>query len=178
MNDESLIELIAKGNQEALTELYNRYQTQIYKLSFHYLQNKEDAEEMLQDVFLAVYKNAVNFQSRSVFHTWIYKITVNKCLDKLRFRKAKKHLLFFSSLFQHPSEHISDKINDSTEDENTLQLYKAIDALGDQQKTAIILTQIQELSVKEAATIMQTTPKAVESLTQRAKTNLRKNLKK
>lgn len=178
MTDELLITLLAEGNQEALTELYNRYRTPIYKLSFHYLQNKEDAEEMLQDVFLAVYRNAGKFQNRSLFHTWIYKIAVNKCLDKLRFRKARKRLLFFSGLFQQPSEHIADNISDHPEDENIRQLYKAIDTLGEQQKTVIILTQIQELSVKEAATIMQTTLKAVESLTQRAKVNLRKNFKK
>lgn len=178
MNDESLIALIAKGNQEALTELYSRYHAQLYKLSFHYLQNKEDAEEMLQDVFLAVFKNAGKFRKESAFHTWAYKITVNKCLDKLRFRKARKRLLFFTGLFQHPSEDIAAITHDGDTDADTHQLYKTIDTLNEQQRTAIILTQIQELSIKEAAMIMHTTPKAVESLTQRAKANLRKKLKK
>jgi RNA polymerase sigma-70 factor (ECF subfamily) len=170
---------MAKGSEEALTQLYARYYVQIYKLSFHYLQNKEDAEETVQDVFLNVFKNAGKFQNRSAVHTWIYKITVNKCLDKLRFRKAKNRMLFLTSFFSSAADHLSHQTDNPTEVNNLHDdLYKAIDTLGEQQKTALILTQIQELSIKETAIIMRTSPKAVESLTQRAKANLKKKMKK
>ncbi|WP_190277265.1 RNA polymerase sigma factor [Taibaiella lutea] len=174
MNNETLIGLVAKGDERAFNELYHKFKDDIYKLSFYYLQNKEDAEDVLQEIFVTVYKRASTFKSNSSFSTWLYRIAVNKCLDKLKYLKARKRLALFTHFF-HPAG-TSDNAPYSDEDLNLL--HNTIDKLLPQQKTALILTQIQELSINETAAIMNLSSKAVESLTQRAKANLRKKMKK
>lgn len=175
MTDEALIALIIEGDSRAFSELYSRYHQKIFALCFHYINHKEEAEELLQDVFVTVHKHVSKFNSQSSFSTWIYSISVNKCLDHLRYKNAKKRFAFFTHL-------IEDKAIETNEpryaDSQTEALYKAINSLSEQQKTALILTQIQELSIKETAAIMHNTPKAIESLVQRAKANLQKKLKK
>jgi len=174
VNSEILIGLVAKGDERAFNELYHTYKDDIYKLSFYYLQNKEDAEDALQEIFVTVYKRAATFRSDARFSTWLYRIAVNKCLDKLKYLKARKRLAMLTHFFHAPA--VADNTVYTEEELSLLQ--NAIDKLLPQQKTALILTQIQELSLNETAAIMNISSKAVESLTQRAKANLRKKLKK
>lgn len=174
MNDEILIGLVATGDERAFNELYHKFKDDIYKLAFYYLQNQEDAEDALQEIFVTVYKSASAFKSQSKFSTWLYRIAVNKCFDKIKHLKARKRLAFFTHLFQTTVS--SD--NPSDADDDLHRLHNEIEKLLPQQKTALILTQIQELSINETAAIMNISAKAVESLTQRAKANLRKKLKK
>jgi RNA polymerase sigma-70 factor (ECF subfamily) len=174
VNNEALIGLVAKGDERAFNELYHKFKDDIYRLAFYYLQNKEDAEDTLQEIFVTVYRNAAAFKSQSQFSTWLYRIAVNKCLDKIKHLKARRRLALITHLFQQTAA--SDNALYSEDD--LLRLHNAIDKLLPQQKTALILTQIQELSINETAAIMDISAKAVESLTQRAKANLRKKIKK
>lgn len=175
LTDDVLIEQIALGNKQAFNELYLRYHKKIFGLCFHFMQQIQDAEEVMQDVFVVVHKTAHKFHHKASCSTWLYRIAVNKCLDALRYKNARKRFAFITHFFE-------DKPMDSAapyySDHQTSELYQAIKKLPEQQKTAIILTQIQELNFKETASIMDTTLKAVESLVQRAKANLKKNLKK
>lgn len=179
MTDEAFISGIVKGDRQVFNAFYQAYRSKIYSTAFHYLQHAHDAEELAQDVFVEVFRSAVKYNFKASLSTWVYRITVNKCLDKLRYQKAKKRIAFFTSLFNQGEHHIPDHGNDNgRDDEHTAMLYKAIDRLPEKQKTALILTQIESLSIKETAAIMNTSNKAVESLTQRAKANLKVFLKK
>lgn len=180
LTDEELILHIAGGDRQAFNEIYKRYRPKIFSTAYHYLQQEHDTEELTQDVFVEIFRSAARYNFNASLSTWIYRITVNKCLDKLRYQKAKKRFAFITHLFHHEDHHqLADQKDERQEaDEDRAMLYKAIDRLPDKQKTALILTQIEELSIKETATIMNTTAKAVESLTQRAKSNLKIFLKK
>lgn len=179
MTDDELISAIAGGDPKAFNELYRHFQTRVYRTAFQYLQQVHDAEELTQDVFVQVYRSAAKYNYKASVSTWIYRITVNKCLDKLRYAKAKKRFAFITQLFQHEEQHpVPDNKAHTAATEENAALYLAIDRLPEKQKTALILTQLEELSIKETAAIMDTSPKAVESLTQRAKSNLRIFLKK
>jgi RNA polymerase sigma factor (sigma-70 family) len=180
LTDEELISQIARGNRQAFNDLYVRYRPKVFSTAFHYLQHTHDAEELTQDVFVELFRSAGKYNAKATPGTWIFRITVNKCLDKLRYRKAKKRFAFISYFFQsdeHGDVPDAEGRQPFSDDENTM-LHKAIDRLPEKQKTALILTQIEELSIKETAAIMDTTPKAVESLTHRAKANLKNLLKK
>jgi len=141
------------------------------------------AEDLTQDVFVTVFKSVLSFNEQSSLSTWIYRITVNKCLDHLRARNRQKRAGIFSSLFQkdngepvhdHPTfEHPGVQLERR---ENARYLFAAIDTLPDTQKTVFVLAHVEELPQKDIAEIMNLSVKAVESLLQRAKINLRKKL--
>ncbi len=179
------IELIAAGDKAAFKIFYEYFKAKVYNTAISYLQNAEEAEEITQDVFVEIFHSAITFKGESSPSTWVYRITINKCLDALRYRKRKKRFGFLSSLFgdsvdspeldiphfDHPGIALENK-------ENASILFGVIDLLPENQKTAFILSQLEELPQKEIADTMQLSQKAVESLIQRAKANLRNNLEK
>ena len=117
------------------------------------------------------------------FSTWLYRITVSKALNHIRKKKRKKRFAFVQSLygkndgqmieppdFFHPGIKMENK-------ENAAVLFKAVDQLPANQKTAFILNKTENLSYREIAEVMECTESAVDALLQRAKKNLQKNLK-
>jgi len=163
-------------------ELYNIHKDLVFNLALHYCQNREDAEEVAQDVFLTLHLKAKTFQYKSNIKTWIYRITINKSLDFLKAKKTLKRNFFFTAKriddeastpirhFEHPGVLLEVK-------EEIAQIFAAINKLSDKQKTVVILLKIEQKSQVETAEIMNTTSKAVESLFQRAKFNLKNILK-
>ncbi|WP_421764363.1 RNA polymerase sigma factor [Ekhidna sp.] len=185
IDDKSCLHSISQGNEEALEQLYNNYCDRVFNTLISYTKNEEDAEELLQDVFVSIYNTATSFKFNSSVSTWIYRIAVNKSLDFLRKKNSQKRSGIFTSLYvKHSSEvkhetpdfdHPGVKLENK---EDAQQLFKAIDSLSENQKTAFILTQVEGLPQKEVAEIMKQSRKSVESLVQRAKTSLRKELEK
>lgn len=172
--EHQLIEQIAEGNKNAFQDLYFLYKDKVYNTSIGYLQNAEDAEEVTQDVFLSIYKKAYAFKGNAKVSTWIYRITVNKALSKIDKNKRKP----YSNTevkdhhrvdFKHPGVALEQQ-------EKAAHLFMAINTLIDSQKTAFILTYVEGLPQKQVANIMENSVKAVESLLQRAKTNLKNKL--
>lgn len=182
---EDLIREIAAGNQHSFKILYEAYKTQTFNTALGLVQNRQEAEEITQDVFIEVYKHAAGFKFQSSVGTWLYRMTINRSLDALRHRKRSKRFAFFISLFKQDSLEINaekpDFIHPGVIIENKEKsafLFKAIDQLPENQKTAFVLSQVELLPQKEISVIMNMSEKAVESLLQRAKTNLRSKLEK
>ncbi|TSJ42388.1 RNA polymerase sigma factor [Fluviicola chungangensis] len=159
--------------------LYENYAKQVYNLALQYVRNVHDAEEITQDVFLGAYRSLDKFRNESNHSTWLYRITINKSLDFLKAKKRKKRFFWFtgeltendSIEFDHPGVLIEYK-------EETAFIFSCIHELPDNQKTALILNKIEQLPLAEIAGIMELSPKAVESLVQRAKTNLSKKIER
>jgi|SRR6218665_2294759 len=161
-----------------LQAIYEKMGNKVFNLALQYVQNKEDAEEITQDVFVTVHQKRDQFKGDSTIETWIYRITVNKSLDFLKHKKRKRRwiqLLRFGddesdvSDFNHPGIEIENK-------EALELLFSKINSLNEQQKTVIILSKIETMNHAEIAEIMQVSVKAVESLLARAKENLKKKL--
>lgn len=174
IKDQRLIEKIAKGNSQAFHTLYSLYKNKVYNTALGYLQSVEDAEEITQDVFLAIYDKAKTFKGNSQVSTWIYRITINKALNQIEKRKRRpqsnKEIQDYHKVnFQHPGVMLENK-------EKSQYLFSVIDTLVESQKTAFILSYVEGLPRQEVAEIMKTTLKSVESLLQRAKNNLRKKI--
>jgi RNA polymerase sigma-70 factor (ECF subfamily) len=161
--------------------LFTTYKNMVYNLALQYVQNVEDAEEITQDVFVAIHHSLNSFKQNAEVSTWIYRIAINKSLDYLKRKKRKKRFGFIVSIFENPEIMHTPSFNHpgiAIEQKQAIQLiFSALNQLNDQQKTAIILSKIEHKSQKEVAEIMKLTPKAVESLIVRAKNNLLKNLK-
>lgn len=152
-------------------------------MALQYVQNQEDAQEITQDVFVAVHHAMYNFKGKSSISTWIYRIAINKSLDFLKAKQRKKRFAFLSSLFYPDTTEI--KYDTATFDhpgvllenkEAIAEIFRHINELPDAQKTALILTKIEQKSQIEVAEIMDISVKAVEGLLQRAKNNLSKKL--
>jgi RNA polymerase sigma-70 factor (ECF subfamily) len=164
-------------------EVYNKNKDMVYNLALNYVQNTEDAQDIAQDVFVTVYQSLNSFQGKSSMSTWIYRITINKCLDFLKARQRKKRFGFLTSLFYENSndlKHNPPEYNHPgvlLEDKEALNaLFKMINELPNNQRTALILHKIEQKLQVEVAEIMNLSPKALESLIQRAKTSLSKKL--
>jgi RNA polymerase sigma factor (sigma-70 family) len=184
MEESDLVHRLKGGDKAAFKVLFENFKSRVFNTCLSYLQQTEEAEEITQDVFIEIHRSIGNYKGESTLSTWIYRISVNKCLDSLRHTKRKKRAGFLVYLFKkdsvdlqfdtphfdHPGVALENK-------EKASLLFKGIDKLPDQQKTAFILSQVEDLPQKEIAVIMQLSEKAVESLLQRAKANLRKDLK-
>ena len=90
VEDEILVRRVAAGDERALSGLYDRYAGLVYGAGVHYLGDRGQAEDLVQDVFVSVWRNAGRFDpSRAGFSTWIYRITRNRATDLIRRRKAR-----------------------------------------------------------------------------------------
>ncbi len=166
-------------------QLYVTYKNLVFNLSLQYVQNKQDAEEITQDVFVKIHQTLHTFKHEAKIQTWIYRITVNKCLDFLKAKQSKKRFALFTSIF---TSSISTELADNADNifahpgvdleqkESLKIIFDCLNQLPDKQKTALILHKIEHIPQLEIAEIMQLHPKAVESLIQRAKANLQKKL--
>lgn len=175
-NEIEIIQAIASGKEGAFKMLYGRYADRVYNTALSYTKSAEDAEEITQDVFVKIYNSAATFKGDSSLNTWIYRIAVNTSLNYLK--KKNKFTFFKNTLtasqsidFEHPGVILENK-------ENAAALYHAMECLPNSQKTAFILSYVEALPRQEVASIMDTSLKAVESLLQRAKKNMRQELEK
>ena len=172
----NLLKAIANGDRKAFRQLYMMFAEKVYNTAISYVQDTQDAEEITQDVFTSIFRNAGKFKGNAAISTWIYRITVNTSLNYL---KRKKRFAIVKSGnegkdrpdFEHPGVLLENK-------ENAKALFRAIERLPETQKTAFILSFVEELPRQEVADIMETSLKAIESLLQRAKKNLRDYLGK
>ena len=165
-------------------DIYNAHHRRVYNFCLNYLRNPEDAEEATQDVFVKVHQKLHTFKADSQLSTWIYRITVNCCHDAVKARTRKKRFVFLTSLFHEETGEVKREAEtfvhpgvDMEHREAVERIFRLIDQLPASQKTALLLSRIDEKSQKEIAAIMEISEKAVESLLFRAKENLSKKLK-
>jgi len=144
----------------------------------NYLQNTSDAEEACQNVFVKVYHKYDSFKQDSEVKTWIYRIAINECLDQIKARKRNKRNPFLSILsFGNEDVIVAKELNHPgiilEEKESMEKIFKALNELSENQKTAVLLKSMEGLSQKEIAAVMNLSEKAIESLLSRARANLK-----
>ena len=183
--EKDLVDKIRFYKSCSFEEVVKLHQEQVLNTCFRFVNNRDEAEDLVQDVFLEVYNSIDSFRGDAKLSTWIYQIAVNKSLDFIRKKKRKKRFAFVLSLTGFGDEEkelllpaTSNPHTDLEQKERTQILYKAIDSLPENQKVAITLSKYDGFSNKEIAEIMGTSISAVDSLIHRAKNNLQKKLKK
>src|ERR1700732_712512 len=182
--DESVLVAQAKaGDQNAFSELVNRYERKIYRLAKNITQNDEDAEDVLQDAFLKAYTHLDNFKGDSKFYTWIVRIAVNEALMRLRKRKTDRTVPLDEPV-ELGEETVTREI--AVWDDNPEQRYskeewrqildEAVDELKPDFRTVFVLRDIEELSTEETAETLGISIPAVKSRLLRARLALREML--
>jgi len=186
MEDRELIRLLKENDQPAFKKLVNSYQKMVINTCFGILQNREDAEDTAQEVFVEIIHSIYSFREDAKLSTWIYRIAVNKSLNMVRKRKRVGIIKSLQNFFSPNSESDNQELHpiEVQQPDYVLQqsetariLKSAIDSLPDNQKTAFILSRYEDLSYKEIAEVMNLTLSSVESLIHRSKRNLQKKLK-
>ena len=181
--EDKLTDQLREGDLNAYRELVARFSGRIFNTALGLLQNREDAEDITQEVFVEIFQSVARFKGSSKFSTWIYRITVRKSLELIRSRNRKKragrlYSLFGkedhinmtnSSPFYHPGIKLENK-------ERAAVLFLAIEKLPVNQRTAFTLHKLENLSHAELAEIMNISVSSVESLMFRAKQNLKRLL--
>lgn len=158
-------------------EIFNAHKDKVFSLCYRYLQHEQEAEDAMQEVFVKVYLKKDSFREESKISTWIYRICVNHCLDLLKARRRKHQLLQLVSFLPFVPEVKDPSKGSGLEEKEAAQnLQEKMMRLPENQLTALVLNKLEGLSIEKVAQIMNTSYKAVESLLQRAKQNLQKQL--
>ncbi|MGX1929740.1 RNA polymerase sigma factor [Flagellimonas sp. 2504JD4-2] len=181
MEDKQFLADLKNHKQSAYSRLLDEYQTKVFNTCISFVPNKEDAEDIAQEVFVEVYNSIHKFKGNSKLSTWIYRVSVNKSLEFIRKKSAKKRFGFMQSItggdvpmdktsyfteFNHPGIQLENK-------EQSEMLFNAINKLPEGQKVVFTLHKIDGLSYKEVSEITEKSVSSVESLMFRAKKNLR-----
>jgi len=179
VTDEELVRRSKEDDERAFGELVSRYESKVYSLALRMVRNPEDAEDVLQDTFLRAYRGIKSFQGASTFSTWIYRITANSALMRLR----KKQLPTVSIEDQDEREtpvNIADWTPGPAEQLMTQELQQemdaAIESLPPEFQQVFILRDVEERSNAEVAEILDLSVAAVKSRLHRARLKVRNRL--
>jgi RNA polymerase sigma-70 factor (ECF subfamily) len=173
-DDHELLALVQEGSHPAFAELVKRHTGRFYRLAFRYLQNKEAAEDVVQDAFLKLWEDPARWQAdkNAKFTTWFYRVVVNLCLD---WQKRKRPVELNEDIPLVDDRETADQAMLRSEEQKILE--KEIAGLPERQRTALNLCFDEGLSNQDAAEVMGLNLKALQSLIMRAKTTLRERMK-
>lgn len=154
LNDQHYINLVIGGDSHAFAVLVDRYKNFVFTLSIKMLQNREEAEEVAQDVFIKVYRSLQKFKTESKFSTWLYRITYNTCLDKMRSKKRNTPVFSFDHFAEDEAVSLINVLDTIEERERKQMIQKCLDLLPAQDSFLLTLYYFQENSLKEISKIM------------------------
>ena len=184
--EQNLVTRLRNGEQEAVSDLANTYGSRVYQLALRYLKNAEDAEEVTQDVLLKVFQRIDAFRGDAALSSWIYRITFNSAMSKLRSGRAARQAAIEDSARDGGSVRpaVRPEIADSAPlaDENVLRgelraaLANALNELPVLYRAPIILRDIEGLSTEEASAVLHVKGQTLKSRLHRGRLILRDQL--
>ena len=170
-SDEALVTSVRRGDERAFDTLAARYQSRLLRFCWQILRSKEDAEDALQDVFIAAF-NAIRADDREIqVRPWLYRIARNRCINHLRRATA----VGADSMDDYHAEHGRTVVEKVIGRQRFRQLVSDVQALPDTQRTALLLCEVDGFSYAQIALAMSTTVPGVKSLLVRARLNLLKS---
>lgn len=172
MSERDLIDRAKNGDLAAFETLIDRYQSKVYNLAYKILCNYDDAADAAQDALVKIYKNINSFQGKSQFSTWIYRITYNVCLDRIRQRKnvfndELDEAIPDSGLTPHATAEKNERID---------KIYEAINTLSVEHRTAVVMRDVNGHSYEEISQILGCSVGTVKSRINRGRERLKKIL--
>jgi RNA polymerase sigma-70 factor (ECF subfamily) len=183
--EQALVTAAKAGDIGAFEDLVRRYDRNVFRIAQHITQNREDAEDVVQDAFLKAYQNLPQFQMQSKFYTWLVRIAVNEALMKLRKRRPERFVSLDEDVQTEedsmPRE-IADWSPNPEQQYNQAELKdilgKTIQGLPTGFRTVFVLRDVEGLSTEETAEALELSIPAVKSRLLRARLQLRERLNK
>ena len=179
----TLVQAAKRGDDSAFEELVRRYDRNVFRIAQHITQNREDAEDVVQEAFLKAYGNLAKFQEQSKFYTWLVRIAVNEALMKLRRRKPERTVSLDEEVKTEedslPRE-VADWSPNPEQQYNQAELReiltRTIQGLPASFRTVFVLRDVDGLSTEETAEALDLRIPAVKSRLLRARLQLRERL--
>lgn len=179
VSDINIFNEYKKNNRKGLELLYSRYRKYVYTIAFHYAGNKEDALDMTQEVFIAVFKAMDSFNEQYSLLPWIKRITVNRCLNFIR---DKKESISLNETNENGDE-LQNMISSGDSAEHPLvckdtkkALEDAIQRLPDRERMAILLRHMKQMKYEEIASSMKLPQGTVKTLIHKGRKAIKENL--
>ena len=170
-----LIKKAIEGDIKAFEKLIRKYQKYAYNISLKYMKDKQDAQDVTQDALIKVFKNLKNFNMKSKYSTWLYRIVVNTSKDELKKRNKKQNEIDIDSEYEN-SRLLDSKYEPLKEMENKVlkkKLGEAIDILDLKYREVIVLCDIKDFSYEEISEILNIPIGTVRSRISRGRKKLR-----
>lgn len=174
MRDEELMLLCAQGDLEAFNTLFHRYQKKILNFAWLYLNDRDSAEDILQGTFLRMFIFARTFKKKAAFSNWLYTIARNLCWEESQ--RSRRRIQVHNEELDVPDCQQPDPLEEAEHRELQERIREAIGLLPPRQRSAIILSKYQGMSISETAGILGCSAGAVKQLTHRGLLSLRKKL--
>jgi RNA polymerase sigma factor (sigma-70 family) len=181
VSDSGFLTIYKKNKHQGLEILYDKYKKYVYTIAYHYAGNQEDALDLTQEVFMAIFKSLDNFKEEYSILPWVKKITVNKCLNFIRDRKEAVSL----NLTNEYGKEIQDLIPspESTENRTLYQdtkqsLEKALKKLLPEERLAVILRHSKGMKYEEIAKIMNVPLGTVKTYLHRGRKTIKESMLK
>jgi RNA polymerase sigma-70 factor (ECF subfamily) len=185
-SDEALMQELAQGSQSAFDELFTRYGTPVNTFCYAFLRNREAAEDIAQETFIRVFRNASRYQPVAKFTTWLYKIAANLCINELKKGKLRSTLSLDEPAGSDPDgSRIVERIaTNSPSPLSALEraeaqslIEKAIDHLPPDQRTTLVMVEYHQMQYQDIAEILEVSVSAIKMRVKRARETLRETLK-
>jgi len=179
-----LARMAIKGDQQAFAELVGLYQDKLYHMAYRMLNNRQEAEDVVQEAFLRVYNNLERYDENMKFSTWIYRIATNLCIDRLRKRRPSYSLDAESSEFEGLDGYAMIPSDNRTPESETLLsetqriIHQAMETLPPKYKTVMVLRYLHELSLQEIGDALGMPVTTVKTRVHRGREFLRKKLER
>lgn len=178
-SDNEIISKVLSGDQQAYAELVNRYQSYVFTLALRFTKNREDAEEVSQDIFIKAYRALADFKGNSKFSTWLYTIVNNTCITFLRKKRLETHSLDKEGVFEVADSVDSGLRANMVEQKSKVAMVNnAISLLNPDDAEIITLFYKGEQSLEEIARIMGLETNTAKVRLHRARTRLKEKMEK
>jgi RNA polymerase sigma factor (sigma-70 family) len=179
LNDNEIISKVLNGDYQAYAGLVSRYQNYVFTLVLRMIKNREDAEEVAQDVFIKAYKSLSGFRGDSRFTTWLYTIVNTTCITFLRKKRLDIHSLDNEKVFEVADNHDSGLRANLVEQKSKVNMVnQAIALLGPDDAQIITLYYKGEQSLEEIAQVLKLEPNTAKVRLHRARARLKEKMEK
>ncbi len=185
--DDALVRRLLRKDQEALMELVDHYHEKVYSLAYSFTRNAEDAEEVVQDAFSTVWKKIGLFKHNATFSSWLYRVTSNAALMKLRSRRREKYVLLEDTQkgggdedFKSPvdiEDHAVPIEDQLLHKELQDEMYRALDHLSDIDQRVFILRDVQGFGNEAVSSALDLSIPAVKARLHRVRLAVKDHLK-
>ncbi|MCG8575595.1 MAG: sigma-70 family RNA polymerase sigma factor [Flavobacteriales bacterium] len=152
-NDQHYIDQVLNGNTDAFSELVSRYKDMVFTLALRVVKQREEAEEVSQEVFLKAYKHLKKFKGNSKFSSWLYRITYNASMDSLKQQKRMVDTENFEQIRIDEIEQLDTQLDQLEERERKSAIQRSIDLLAAEDGFLLTLYYFDELKIDEIASL-------------------------
>lgn len=178
VTDDDLFLMFREGQADAFDCLFDRHYLSVYNFARTMLHHATEAEEVLQETFLAVARAARTYQPQGHFRTWLLRITRNRCLNRIEAQRARRDVMVADAdgvVLQYPSREPG-PVQQAMANERTVLIRRAMHALPDRQREAIVLYAFEQLTYQEIANVLDLPINTVKTLIHRARAALAETL--